>query len=74
MIVESINFLRLIEDIDDIFKYNMDVFINLENDQNYLVVVKTPKNLLKLMTNGKSDFLSPRDPIVIVNRMIKKFV
>ena len=34
MRVESINFLGPIEDIDDIFDYNMDVSVNLENGQN----------------------------------------
>ena len=57
MRVESINFLRPIEDIEDIFDYNMDVSVNLENGQNYVVVVGTPENLLKLMANEKSDFL-----------------
>ena len=68
MKVESINFLGPIEDIDDIFDYNMDVSVNLENGRNYVVVVGTPKNLLKLMENEKSDFLSPGDPIVIVKK------
>ena len=49
MKVESINFLGPIEDIYDIFDYNMDVSVNLENGRNYVVVVGTPKNLLKLM-------------------------
>ena len=74
MRVESINFLGPIEDIEDIFDYNMDVSINLENGQNYVVVVGTPKNLLKLMANEKSDFLSPGDPIVIVKKMTKEVV
>ena len=74
MKVESINFLGPIEDIDDIFDYNMDVSVNLENGRNYVVVVGTPKNLLKLMENEKSDFLSPGDPIVIVKKMTKEVV
>lgn len=74
MRVESINFLGPIEDIDDIFDYNMDVSVNLENGQNYVVVVGTPKNLLRLMENEKSDFLSPGDPIVIVKKMTKEVV
>ena len=37
----------------------MDVSVNLENGRNYVVVVGTPKNLLRLMENEKSDFLSP---------------
>lgn len=74
MRVESINFLGPIEDIDDIFDYNMDVSVNLENGRNYVVVVGTPKNLLRLMENEKSNFLSPGDPIVIVKKMTKEVV
>jgi hypothetical protein len=59
MRVESIDFLGPIEDIEDIFDDNMDVSVTLENGLNYLLVVGTPKNLLKLMENEKSDFLSP---------------
>ena len=72
MRVESINFLGLIEDIDDIFDSNMDVSVNLENGRNYVVVVGTLKNLLRLMENEKSDFLSPEDPIVIIKKMTKE--
>lgn len=72
MKVKSINFLSPLENIYDIFDYNMDVSVNLGNGQNYVVVVGTPKNLLKLMENEKSDFLSPEDPIVIVKKMTKE--
>ena len=52
----------------------MDVSVNLENDRNYRVVVGTPKNLLRLMENEKSNFLSPKDPIVIVQKMTQEVV
>ena len=52
----------------------MDVSVNLENGRNYVVVVGTPKNLLRLMENEKSNFLSPGDPIVIVKKMTKEVV
>jgi uncharacterized tellurite resistance protein B-like protein len=74
MKVESINFLSPIEDIVDIFDDNIDVSVNLENGLNYVVVVGTPKNLLRLMENGKSNFISPGDPIVVVKKMTKKVV
>ena len=48
--------------------------INLENVRNYVLVVGTPKNLLRLMENEKSNFLSPGDPIVIVKKMTKEVV
>jgi hypothetical protein len=50
------------------------VSINLENVRNYVLVVGTPKNLLRLMENEKSNFLSPGDPIVIVKKMTKEVV
>jgi uncharacterized tellurite resistance protein B-like protein len=74
MKVESINFLSPIEDIVDIFDDNIDVSVNLENGLNYVVVVGTPKNLLRLMENGKSNFISPGDPIVVVKKMTKEVV
>ena len=74
MRVESITFLSDLKDVKDIFDYNMDVSVNLENGRNYVVVVGTPKNLLRLMENEKSDFLSPGDPIVIVKKMTKEVV
>ena len=46
MKVESINFLGPIEDIDDIFDYNMNVSFNLENGQNSVVVVGTSKEFI----------------------------
>jgi hypothetical protein len=63
-----------LKDVKDIFDDNMDVSVKLENGQNYVLVVGTPKNLLKLMENEKSDFLSPGDPIVIVKKMTKEVV
>ncbi len=74
MKVESITFLSDLKDIKDIFDDNMDVSVNLENGRNYVLVVGTPKNLLRLMENEKSDFLSPGDPIVIVKKMTKEVI
>ena len=74
MKVESITFLSDLKDVKEIFDYNMDVSVNLENGRNYVLVVGTPKNLLRLMENEKRDFLSPEDPIVIVKKMTKEVV
>ena len=74
MKVESITFLSDLKDVKDIFDDNMDVSVNLENGKNYVVVVGTPKNLLRLMENEKSDFLSPGDPIIIVKKMTKEVI
>ena len=74
MKVESINFLSDLKDVEDIFDDNIDVSVNLEDGHNYVVVVGTPKNLLRLMENEKSDFLSPGDPIVIVKKITKEVI
>ena len=74
MKVESITFLSDLKDVKDIFDDNIDVSVNLENGRNYVLVVGTPKNLLRLMENEKSDFLSPGDPIVIVKKMTKEVI
>ena len=74
MKIASIDFLSPLEDIEDIFYSNIDVSVDLENGKNYVVVVGTPKNLLTLMENEKSNFLSPGDPIVIVKKMTKEVI
>ena len=74
MKVESITFLSDLKDVKDIFDDNMDVSVKLENGRDYVLVVGTPKNLLRLMENEKSDFLSPGDPIVIVKKMTKEVI
>jgi len=74
MKVESITFLSDLKDVTDIFDDNMDVSVKLENGRDYVLVVGTPKNLLRLMENEKSDFLSPGDPIVIVKKMTKEVI
>ena len=74
MKVKSITFLSDLKDVKDIFDDNIDVSVNLENGRNYVLVVGTPKNLLRLMENEKSDFLSPGDPIVIVKKITKEVI
>ena len=61
-------------DLKDIEDYNSDVLVELENGQDYIVVVATPKNLLSLMNNEKSDFLSPGDPMIVVKQFTKEII
>ena len=48
MRVESITFLSPLEDVKDIFDYNMDIAVKLEDGHEYVVVGATQKNLLSL--------------------------
>jgi len=74
MKIESITFLTDLEDVEDIFDYNMDVAVTLDDGRTYLVVVATQKNLLTLMDYEKSDFLSPGEPMIIVRKFTKEVV
>jgi len=74
MKVDSINFLSNLKDIQDIFDDSIDVSVELDNGHEYVVVVATQKNLLTLMNNEKSNFLSPGDPMIIVRKLTKEAV
>jgi len=74
MKVESITFLSDLKDVEDIFDNNRDVAVKLDDGHEYIVVVATQKNLLTLMNNEKSDFLSPGDPMIIVRKLTKEVV
>ena len=75
MKVQKIEILSdLLYDLKDIEDYNSDVLVELENGQDYIVVVATPKNLLSLMNNEKSDFLSPGDPMIVVKQFTKEII
>lgn len=71
MKVKSIKFLG---EVEDIFDDNTDVSVTLENAYNYVVVVATHKNILTLMDQEKSDFLSAGDPMIIVRKLTKEVV
>lgn len=74
MKIQSISFFNSLKDIEDIFDHNTDVAVQLENGRTYVVVVGAPKNLLRLIENENSDFLSPGNPIVIVKKMTKEVI
>lgn len=72
MKVENIDFLSDFKDIDDIFDYNMDIIVTLDDGHKYVLVVATPKNLVTLMNNEKSNFLAVGEPMVIVKKMTQQ--
>ena len=74
MKVESITFLSDLKDVRDIFDDNVDVAVKLDDGHEYILVVATQKNLLILMNNEKSDFISPGDPMIIVRKLTKEVV
>ena len=74
MKIESITFFSDFRNGEDSFDDNMDVAVKLDDGHTYLVVVATQKNLLTLMDNEKSDFLSPGEPMIIVRKLTKEVV
>jgi hypothetical protein len=75
MKVERITFLSGLKDVKDIFDDNLDVAVKLDDGHEYIVVVSTQKNLLTLMHNEKSDFLSPGDSmIILLINLLKKLL
>ena len=74
MRVDRITFYSDLRDVGNIFDDNIDVGVTLEDGLTYIVVVGTAKNLLTLMNNEQSDFLSPGDPIIIVRKMTKEVI
>ena len=48
MLIKSISFPTYLEDITDIENSNIDVFIELEDDGSYTVVIATAKKFIAL--------------------------
>ena len=61
-------------DWKDIEDSNSDVLVEFENGQDSIVGVGTPKNLLSLMNNEKSDCLSPGDPVIVGKQFTKEII
>lgn len=74
MRVDRIEVIGSIDDSVDIYDDNFDVIVDLEDGLTYVVVVGTPKNLLTLMANEKSDFLSPGDPFIIIRAITQEII
>ena len=74
MKVENITFLTDLNDFKDIFDANLDVVVKLDDGHEYVVVVATQKNLMTLMNDEKSDFLSPGDPMIIVRKITEEVI
>jgi len=74
MIVKKISFPAPLEDVEDVYDDNLDVFVDLENGLNSTVVVATPKNLMYLMKKENSNFLSPGEPMIIVRKLTMEII
>lgn len=74
MEIKKITFFTSLDDIEDIFDANIDVDVELDDGRVYTLVVATQKNILTLMNNEKSDFLSPGNPMIIVTKLTEEII
>jgi hypothetical protein len=59
MLVQSIRFVSPLEHVTDIENDNIDVFVELEDGHEYVIVVGTCNNILSLMDKEKMNFSEP---------------
>ena len=69
MEVKKISFPVPLENIENIYDDNIDVFVELENGRSYTVIVGTYKNILSLMNQDNSNFLLPGDLTIFVKEL-----
>ena len=71
MLIKSIRFPTYLVDIED---SNIDVFVELEDNYTYTVVVATVKNIESLMAKEKTNYLEPGYPLIIVRKLTKEII
>ena len=63
-----------LEEIDDIYNANIEVFVTLENGFTLTITVGTPANLQYQMEKEHENFYSPGLPWIIVQKLTKEIV
>lgn len=74
MRVKNISFPTPLSEIPDIYNDNTDVFVELENEYSYTVIVGTYKNALTLMNRNKGNFIEPGDLTIIVRKLTLEII
>ena len=74
MLIKNISFPTYLEDITDIENSNIDVFVELEDNYTYTVVVATSKNIKSLMDKEKMNYFEPGYPFIIVKKLTKEII
>jgi len=62
------------EEIRDENNDNVDVCVENEDGYNYIVIVRTPRDLLEEMDQEKTNFIRPGTPMIIVKKLTKEIV
>ena len=74
MLIKKISFPSSLKYIEDIYDDNMDVFVELEDESEYTVIVGTPKNFLTLINQHRMDFLEPGCTFIIVKKLTMEVI
>ena len=63
-----------LNEIEDVYNSNIEVFVTLEDGFTLTIVVGTPKNLQYLMEKDKVNFYGPGLPWIIVQKLTKEII
>jgi hypothetical protein len=69
MKIKEISFPIPLEDVENIYDDNIDVFVDLENGRSYTVIAGTCQNVLSLLNQENSNFLPPGEPMILVRKL-----
>ena len=71
MQTKEIIFLNKIKDVNN---NNIDVEVIFDDNHSYVIIVRTPKNLLQEMEEEKTNFIEPGTPSIIVKKLAKEII
>ena len=74
MLVKNITFVSDLQDIVNIEDENIDVFVELENNYIYTLVVATARNIEFLMDKNRMNYFEAGHPFIIVKKLTKEIV
>ena len=63
-----------LNEIEDVYNSNIEVFVRLQDEFPLTIVVGTPKNLQYLMEKDKVNFYGPGLPWIIVRKLTKEII
>jgi predicted DNA-binding protein len=63
-----------LNEIEDVYNSNIEVFVTLQDGFPLTIVVGTPKNLQYLMEKDKVNFYGPGLPWIIVQKLTKEII
>ena len=63
-----------LNEIEDVYNSNIEVFVTLEDGFPLTIIVGTPKNLQYLMEKDKVNFYGPGLPWIIVQKLTKEII